>query len=859
MNSNVRRTTSCAAAIVALSALFVAPATRADDKPSVVLVPPQLLEDATPEYPAGKKASGESANVVVTLIIDATGKVTDAVVATSGGQAFDDAALVAAKKLVFSPATRDDKPIPAKISYTFTFAIEKPIVEAAKVVENGALRGSLLSSTDVPLPGATITLLRDGKVVATRTSDETGAFAFTELPPGAYRITIASQGFAAISSDEQVSAKSVTTVTYRATSVGDGVEIDVTGKRPPREVTVHSIEGEEIKKIPGTNGDALRAVENMPGVARPPNGLGMLIVRGSGPFDTGVFVDGTAIPIAYHFGALTSVFPSEVLEKIDFYPGNFGSELGRQMGGVVDVRLRSPKKSFAGLLQFDLLDGRFLLEGPLSPKTRFLVAARRSWVDAWIGPVMKGTGADVTAAPVYYDGQFVLEHDVSETTTARFTAFGSSDRLALIFNAPPEGDPITGASMKTRFFRLQLRTDTRLSEYTRWTNMVSWGIDDTRMELGDRFLDLTSPNWNARSDVRTKISEGVTLVGGLDMQFVSATVDILLPPIPKPGEAPSPSFARPANEFSFSASLFRPAGYASVELTPTKGLKLIPGARADWSNDTSRWAFSPRFVGRWDITDGYPRTTLKGGVGVYQQPPQAYESVAPYGTPGLRWNRALHYALGVEQELSKVVEVSVEGFYKDLRSLVVQRDAASSSGSGASHDNSGTGRVYGAELLARWKNDGRFFGWIAYTLSRSERRDGPGSETRLFEYDQTHILTALASYKVGSGWQLGARWRYVTGSPYTPYVGGIADLDAGGYAAIAGRPFSARNEAFHQLDLRVDKTWKVGSGSITAYLDLQNAYNRKNPEGRSYNYNYSQNRPLAGLPLLPIIGVRGEL
>jgi hypothetical protein len=550
--------------------------------------------------------------------------------------------------------------------------------------------------------------------------------------------------------------------------------------------------------------------------------------------------------------------PGDVLERIDFRPGNFGVEYGRATGGIVDIGLRSPKKQLSGVLQFDLLDGRFVLEGPISKRTRFLVAGRRSWVDAWIGPMLEKAGTGVTAAPVYYDGQLVLEHDLTEATTVRLAAFGSSDKLALVFNAPESTDPVTGFGSSTKFFRIQARSDTKLSSSMRWVNTLSWGRDLIRLDAGGRYVGYTTHDTSARSELRAKIADGVTVIGGLDLRHTRGDVDLFINPEPQAGEAPSPFFARPANAMSFTASMFRPAGYAAMELKPRKDVLLVPGVRADYTSDTGRWDLSPRFVGRWDLNAEFPRTTLKGGVGVYRQPPQPNQSVLPYGTPHLHSERAMHYGVGIEQQLTRSIELSVEGFYKQLDELVVVKSDVTRP-SGTSYANTGSGRVFGGELLARWKNDGRFFGWISYTLSRSERRDAPDQPTHIFERDQTHIFTMLGSYRLGSGWELGARWRYVTGNPYTPFVGGVADLDAGAYAAIAGPPNSARSEAFHRLDVRIEKKWTVGSGSVSAYLDFQNVYNRKNPEGRSYNYNYSQNQPLAGLPLLPVIGLRGEL
>ena len=174
----------------------------------------------------------------------------------------------------------------------------------------------------------------------------------------------------------------------------------------------------------------------------------------------------------------------------------------------------------------------------------------------------------------------------------------------------------------------------------------------------------------------------------------------------------------------------------------------------------------------------------------------------------------------------------------------------------------GSGRAYGSELLLRYKpgNGGRFFGWVAYTLSRSERKDNDAEDYYRYDYDQTHIVTALASYKLGRGWQIGGRFRYVTGSPYTPEIGGTVDYDAGTYAPVSSLSRnSKRLPAFHQLDVRVDKTWQFQSWALSAYLDVQNAYNHKQTESIGYNFDYSQTSATRGLPILPIVGIRGEL
>jgi hypothetical protein len=338
-----------------------------------------------------------------------------------------------------------------------------------------------------------------------------------------------------------------------------------------------------------------------------------------------------------------------------------------------------------------------------------------------------------------------------------------------------------------------------------------------------------------------------------------ADATIQQPPADFSGQHVSgPLFGRPSPLLHASGAFVRPGAYAMLDWSPVPAMHVLPGVRADYARDAESVTVDPRLSVRWDVRPGADRTTLKGGVGVYRQPPQPYQSIAPFGTPGVQAERAIHYGLRVEQALGAHVELSLEGFYKQLGDLVVPTPNLTASG--FSYRNAGDGRSYGSELMLRYKGDGRFFGWISYTLSRSERRDGPGQPTHLFQFDQTHSLTALASYQLGRGWEIGGRFRYVTGSPYTPLVGGVADSDAGAYSPIEGAPFSARSSAFNALDVRIEKTWTLGaSAKLSAYVDVQNIYDRKNAEGQTYNFDYTRSQALAGLPILPVIGIRGEL
>ena len=187
-------------------------------------------------------------------------------------------------------------------------------------------------------------------------------------------------------------------------------------------------------------------------------------------------------------------------------------------------------------------------------------------------------------------------------------------------------------------------------------------------------------------------------------------------------------------------------------------------------------------------------------------------------------------------------------FYKKLSDLVV-------SDSDTTYSNEGEGRVQGLEFQGKY-NIGTWSWTAAYTFSQSYRKS-PGQEEFPSEYDQTHNINLLSSYKTGN-WVYGARLRYVTGSPYTPIVGSFYDADNDIYIPKRGDFFSQRKSAFFQLDFRVDRKWIYDTYILSAYLDLQNVTSQENEESIMYSYDYRESQKVSGLPLIPSLGIKGE-
>ena len=852
-------------------------------------MPPQLVTFVEATYPAEAQALGLTADVLLRLRVEADGRVSEATVMQPAGHGFDEAAVDAALRFVFTPAQVNGKPAAVRIPFKYSFTLGEQGVERELPAPTvGELSGKIqVAGAETPLAGASVSVRDAAGREHTAVTGADGSWRVSELAPGKYEIKVDAAGFSGVSLAEDVVAGEVTELVYRLSpQIGDAIEVNVYGARPPREVVRRTISRREMTRVPGTGGDALRSLQNLPGLARPPGLAGLLIVRGSAPEDSAVFIDGDTVPFIYHFGGVSSAVPTELLDRIDFYPGNFSARYGRVMGGIVDVGMREPdtlcrgpygaptntKGCFHGLAQVDLIDGRVLLQGPLPiDGWTFAIGGRRSWVDTWLKPVLREAGAGVTTAPVYYDYQVIVETKPSPTSRLSLRLLGSDDRLEVLIENPAAQDPgALGGNLRfgTSFYRIQALFEADLSRSVRLTSLLSYGPDNAAFALGRFRFDARTQNIQTRQELSFRIVPEVTLNAGLDFQIAPFELLARLPEPPRPGEpSPGPFTTRPLLEQEIESTFYRPAWYADAIFRFGR-LSFTPGLRLDYARDTGHADLSPRLTARYDLTtnaeraDGSRsrRTTIKAAAGVFHQPAQPQETDEVFGTPGLLSNRSVHYALGFERELTDNVQLNVEGFYKDLPRLVSR--AATLDGT-FEYGTQGSGSVIGAETLLKYEPDSRFFGWVAYTLSRSVRRDAPGEDTHPFQFDQTHILTVLGSYNLGGGWEVGARFRLVSGNLDTPALAppnlpAVYAADAAAYTPLSAEAFSDRLPTFHQLDVRIERAWQFENYSLTFYMDIWNAYNNPAAEAYSYNFDYSRRSYQQGLPIIPSLGFRGE-
>lgn len=629
---------------------------------------------------------------------------------------------------------------------------------------------------------------------------------------------------------------------------------------PAREATRRTLEQQQLTTTAGTRGDAFRAVEVMPGVARTQFGTnpGPPLLRGSPSSESVVFLDGGQLPLLYHFGGLTSFFNSHLLESVTLYPGNFSARYGRAAGGAIEAKVRDPRSDAPHvMLELSAIDSFVLTEGPVGERTSIALAARRSNVDPFVDALISDDSTAVVAAPVYWDYQAILAHRFNDAHKLRVVLYGGGDAFELHFGEAVAEDPSLAGDFDSSIsaHRAQLELQSQLSDVVEQQLMVSAGSAPGRGQLGDVRYDYSSWEANARAEWSFLLAPSLRLDAGLDVQALA--VEFLYEgPTPAPDEGVPPQGTLASDSGILVDSridALRPAVYAELSLRPIPNLLLVPGVRIDHTTDAGgATTIDPRLSSRLSVGAS---TTFKAALGYYSQPPQYWEVFPGFGNPEANPFRTLQTSAGVEQALGERVRIDVDSFYKHWQDRIIGTPGGAPPG----YINGGTGDAYGFELLLDVLATDACRTQLAYTLSRSTRKDGGDAETRLFDDDQTHNLSLLLSGDLGSGWQLGARFRYVTGNPYSQVRGTAYDASNDTYRPLYSGVNDARNPAFHQLDVRVDKLWELGPVNLTTYLEVMNIYNRQNQEGRRYSFDYRESASVTGMPLFPNVGLRGEL
>ncbi len=844
---------------------------------------PTVLKTVEPVYPPEALDAKLSADVAMVIDIDATGHVAKVDVPKPVGHGFDEAAKAAVLQYLFSPAEIDGKPAAIRIEFTLHFvpqlAPPPAPVEAPPppeppppppppdtIVARGRLREK---GTRNPIKDAEVSVMarlpngNEAPAVLAATTDEDGRFVVKAQAGVALRVIIADTSHDPCIRDlspNVVSAESPADIECLvARRLGTSYETKVRAPPPTEAVTRYTLAQPELTSVPGTFGDPLRVLQSLPGVARTPFGLGLLVIRGAAPGDSGIYVEGHQIPILYHFLGGPSVLTPRLISDIEFYPGNFGVKYGRATAGIVDVGITTeatPRLHAQADINF--LDSSAYIEGPLGKGWTGSISARRSYFDLWIPLVVPSS--TTTVAPVYWDYQAGVHRDLGVGRLSLF-AFGSNDSLNVVSKDPSTGNLSLGT--ETGFHKVIALWKTASHG---WVNRLSaaYGYQRTLLGAGQVGFSQSQNQLELRDELSRPLGKHVMWHVGFDgaQAFNHLYLNVPIAPDTRLYGDSQPTLM----PTTIPLGTLGLGLYSDAIWEPGHGVTVTPGVRGDFYRyvEQNRASFDPRLVVRWKTSD---KQSWKGGVGIYHQMQQPQVLDPHYGTPSLPTIWADQYSVGFVRLLTSKLSLDTTFYY-------VRRHNEPVSDAGGGFSPTGRERSYGMELILKHEFTDRFFGWIAYTLSRSEQtantvngtsgNQGAGTlqtgaqSTTWYptDFDQTHNLILVGSY-AWRAWRFGTRFRLVTGTPTTPMLEGPYDADSGAYACRSAPTNSARNPTFNQLDVRIERTWTYNIWQLGAYLDVQNVYNAQNPELTVYDYRCRGTEPVRGIPFLPILGLRG--
>lgn len=813
--------------------------------PVDTFVPPPPLTPIVFPWPEGADPAGPPVTLELVVLIGPTGAVDDVTVAEVRFEKpadVDDASWAAAlpaleaeenvtawaarattiaRQLRFEPATEGGEPVAVEVPLTVPF--QPPPVRVRVVLRR---------DDGVPLQGWPVELVRaDGWSRVLRT-DASGEVRVRELVAGEYTLKVDATGTdqPTLFADSQVvvlgddEAADVALYAHAPASDPD-VGLIATYNRVRAEVVKRTLSAEEIRTTPGTMGDPLRAVSNLPGAVRTPLDSGWLIVRGGDPRDTGVYIDGVRVPLIYHLGGFTSVVHPGFIDHVEFLPGGQSARYGRSTAGVVDVVTRSSPEGVEVRAGANIILAGAFVSVPVrragAPVGGFAAGFRRSYLDAVLGAVPSITAEQAGIAPRFWDWQVRGDARVQQGDFRLF-GFGFVDSL--------DGSTGNGERVVVKFNNQQLQGD--------WVGVVAGKPALVRPYVSYDLRQVTITETSLQEDrqvfgvgTRAEVQDD-----GLGAVGYSAGVDLRV-------DALQLAF----NDVPRAGLVTSPEGYGDVRFG--SATRLVVGLRTDTllvTDQLPRFSLSPRVSVVHPVSGALE---LRADAGMYHQPPPYELLLGPPEGSALR----LEYSLGggagaVLRQGPFVVDFAAFGREMDE---VTMYDADGSLGQG-------DGLAFGVETMTRF-TQGRFAGWLSLSWSRSLRREEASSTWAPAPYDQPLTVVLVGSEDLGRSWALSSRFRYASGFPAPADPGATAYDVLRSVSVPLTRDANGRLPAFHALDLKISRHVVQHKLGVDFYLDVQNVYNRRIPEPVITGLAdvYSEATYGFGLTTLPILGVEG--
>lgn len=741
-------------------------------------------------------------------------------------------------------------------------------IQIAAAQQTGAVSGIILDkNSQETLIGATISI--EGTELGTST-DIDGSYRVEGIPVGSYNIVASYVGY-----------KNLTKFNIVVTSGNDNIinfqmeeesvelegavvtanrSISITTAENPN--SIQRLSTEEIKANPGGNFDISRVVQTLPGVA---GAIGVggfrndIIIRGGAPNENVYYLDGIEVPNINHFSTQGSAGGPQGMLNVSFIEGvtlstsSMHARYDNALSSVFqfDQRTGNPDK-FQGNFRLSSTEAAVTLEGPIKEKVTYLVSARRSYLEFLFQAI------DLPIRPNYWDFQYKVNYKLNKKTSFNFIGLGSIDdfSFAVPKNSSPDKEYIlrsnplinqwsytTGVSMKhlidNGYINLALSRnmfENRLDKFADGNDGIEEfrTLESVSQEIENK-LRLEVNKYNQK----WKYSYGASIqYVKYNADFYSKLTDEVLDPI-------SSQVIQPEITVNFDSDInfakFGLFGQVSRRLLDER-LNISLGTRVDMNTFTTT-GMNPLKTWSYRLGTSYQinnKWAVNASAGSYYKIPiytiLGYQDEAGnFVNKNSKYTQSYHYVVGTEFIPNSSLRFTLEGFYKNYKNYPI------SVGTGVSLANQGgnfgaignedvttigKGRAYGIEFFAQQKLTKNVFAVLSYTGYKSEF-SGLNGKYFPSAWDYGHIISTTLGYKFNKGWEVGLKYRFAAGAPYTPfdmmaslqnyYITGEGVLD---YSQLN----SQKLPAFNQADIRIDKKWNFKRATFDLYLDITNVF-----------------------------------
>lgn len=643
---------------------------------------------------------------------------------------------------------------------------------------------------------------------------------------------------------------------------------------------------EQIKAMPALLGetDVLKVIQLLPGVQGGTEGSSGLYVRGGGPDQNLILLDGVPVYNASHLFGFFSVFNADAINHVELVKGGFPARYGGRLSSVIDISMKEGNmKEFKGEGSIGIISSKLTLEGPIKKdKTSFLISGRRTYIDLLTRPLIQAASdGDEVAGYYFYDLNAKINHKLNDRNRLYLSTYMGSDKAYSRYR-----DDYNNGSQNVRIEDEYGLRWGNITTALRWNSILSQKLFSNVTATYSRYRFNVFADFYEKVDGNGQGSEYYSksdYISGIRDYALKVDFDFL----------PSP-----AHFVKFGAQgirhLFTPG---ALSYQSNEDLPLDVGSKPIYANEFYVYAeddvqFSNRlksniglhlsaFVVNGETYNSLqPRLSLRYLINNSLSFKASYATMTQYlhlltnaglGLPTDLWvpvtqnvkpENSYLYAAGLAYNLSSTYEFSFESYYKKMTNLIEYKEGASFAdieNDWQTKVTSGDGESYGSEFFIQ-KKKGKVNGWVGYTLSWNFREFPEIDQGRRFPYkfDRRHDVEVAIAWQLNERKQFGLTWVYGTGNAIS--------LPNAIYPGMPNRYshwqpelnyYEGRNNyrmrAYHRMDFSYSVTKKTKWGERTWTFSIYNLYNRRNPFYMDIGYDDDGNKKFVQYSLFPII------